>query len=32
MEYLARGGRIGRVQGFGGNAPEIKPIIRVESG
>lgn len=30
LEYLARGGRIGRVQALMGSALKLKPIIRVE--
>jgi DegV family protein with EDD domain len=30
LEYLARGGRIGRVQALMGSALKIKPIIRVD--
>lgn len=30
LEYLARGGRIGRVQALAGSLLKIKPIIRVE--
>lgn len=30
LEYLARGGRIGRVQGLMGSVLKIKPIIRVD--
>jgi fatty acid kinase fatty acid binding subunit len=32
LEYLARGGRIGRVQALMGAALKIKPIIRVDRG
>jgi len=30
MEYLARGGRIGRVQALAGSVLKIKPVIRVD--
>jgi DegV family protein with EDD domain len=32
LEYLQRGGRIGRVQGFLGSVLKVKPLITLEDG
>jgi len=32
LEYLAKGGRIGRAQAFAGSLLKVKPILRIEDG